>query len=453
MIQRSSFSRFAGQSAPGTDVSARERAGVPPATHAELLEALWGADAPSLPSADHVLVVGGPGGTAFDAEELRCLAGLYAGVVGQCHLVVDRGSSASGDEEPVLEGLIFALEQAAGQSTLIVVEAHSVLYRDGLTLTLDEGVDTLIGPFFDAIASTRVGVPVQLFLGCCKGQLALAEAHRLPKGSVVVVLSPGDDDVKSRDFDALSTGFGSRCDNAFGLLQIYCVSLKSRTPPAVCMPDGSVLALEERLGSVCRKSGFTDHEKALIHQQLDGIDGEARVHAALRCIESGEYIPDRHYGMALAIAAVLGGVTVGPSGGVGPRLEPSLHDVLQALEEPIHPEPAPLPSLNLDSPAMRVLLGRPNGTQVLLSTPQDPRQSIGFYNRKKRSNEGAMSLKCPKGTLHLTLDIDPDTQLVHIVAIEGRQKVLEHFCQLGVLQAPAPRLVRTLADPSMAFFD
>jgi len=442
---------------PPTDALVREQVPAPPATHAELVDAVFGPDAPSLPSADHVVVVGGPGGKEFDADELRCLAGLYAGTVAHCHLVADSGPSASGN---ILEGLVWTLEnQAARQSTLIVLEAHSVLHGDGsLTLTFDEGVDTEIGAFFDAIADARGmadahgGVPVQLFLACCKGGLALAEAHRLPPGSVVVVLSPGHEDVRSRDFDALTTGFGDRCDTAFGLLQVYCVALKSRIPPSVRMPDGSVLALDEQLGAIQRRK-ISDPEKALIHQQLDGIDGEARVLNALRFIESGEFIPDSHYGMALAIAAVLGGVTVGASGGIGPLLEPVVHHVLEDVDEPIHDEPAPLPTLNLQSSVVQVLLQRPNGTQVLLSSPHEPQKTVGFYQRKKRSPEGSMSLVSPHGTLQLDLEIDTETEAVRVVKVDGRRRVMAYLCQLGLLNEPAPRVLTTLSDPFLAFFD
>lgn len=257
---------------------------------------------------ERTIVVGGPGGTAFTADDTRSIAKGLATRLENTQAIVSGDKSLVG-QEPVKDGFLLALAKSPVERTLLFVQAHGDYEEGVFCIQLDMGVWLPVAELFQAITECHEG-PVEIFLTSCYGAGALKHAHLLPRGSVLVVLSPAEETTAGAQVDCLSDHLPMLAGvNAFGLLLAYCaVTGGGGIPPAVVADDGQVVLLDDALQ--CRRGRvLSDMEKALLHEQLDGYVGWERVNEVAAQVEGHGFIDARDRGMAMAIAAVLSGVT------------------------------------------------------------------------------------------------------------------------------------------------
>lgn len=254
-----------------------------------------------------------------------------------------------------------------------------------------------------------------------------------------MTLAPRGSSVRGRDVRALRANLHKLpCLSAFGLLLLYCAcGLKSRTPPIVFMPDGTILELAHQL-EMRQGTTISAADRSLIHEQLDHMDGSTRVKRAIEWIEAGQYIPDTDYGMALAVAAVLSGITVAPWAAAERPVVPMVHDVLSGAHRLVDP-----PELNLDNPWVGVMLARPD---VVIGGDRDSKgqwHTQGNYLALESNGHG----------MQVVLASVPGSGVVSVRSVWAScAQAVEHFQRMGVLQAEPPSQARTLFDPAIAFF-
>lgn len=377
----------------------------------------------------HVVVMGGPGKDVFTPGEVRNVAQRLAPLASRCELIVNDGGR-SGAPQPVATGLITSLRASPKEPVLLVVRTHGSLAPDGHFKTeLDEGVELSGTSLLHIIGSLRQA-PVQIFISSCLGWSFLEGVPHLPEGSVVVVLAPEGRSVTSDDVRTLNINLDTlKCLSAFSMLLLYCAcALKTKIPPSVFMPNGAIIDLECQLDSI-RKKRLGEADRALVHQQLDDLVGAGRVNETMALVETLESVGDvseDDYGMALAVAAVLGGIVV-EAAAVTPVPQATLHDVIRGTTEEI--QTMKLPQLNLGHEGVKAMLAE-RGKAVVL------KDGSAIYLSKER--DVMLLLQKSKGkTVTVLLQKLVGCEVLKIQEIQGDAETIAQFQQNGVLQADA----------------
>ena len=377
----------------------------------------------------HVIVVGGPGGTAFTAQDPRCFAEDLSNRVENCQLIVN-DCGLPHTEQPVKQGLLDSLAASANVRTLVYLQAHGEIRGGEHVINLDGDVWVPSRTLFEAIAKSRKA-PVEIFMTCCYGEAALRDAHCLPEGSVVVALSPSDLTTSGGAIENLRDNIQRACGvNAFGLLLTYCgASMMDRVSPSLVMPGGSIRSLERMLDSLQGRT-FSSEDKALFHEQLDGLVGGARLDDVIAKIEAcdprADFIAFVDYGLALAIAAVSSGVRTAKPNEAAVSSEPTERasgqdqTVINVLGAPVaNPWPRP----RVEHPCVADMFARP-GTVVDLS-----HRSKGEWD----SDTNTLYLRVGIERVFLEFTRHPRNGSLMVRSIRGRPEAIAALQEDGVL--------------------
>lgn len=389
----------------------------------------------------HVIVAGGFGRDSFNPCEVQDVAQRLARIATHCELVLNDGDEPSA-EQPVVMGLLTALCASADEPVLLVIQSHGNLAPDGQFITeLDEGICVPGTPLLYNIGTLR-HAPVQIFISSCLGWSFLEGVPHLPEGSVVVVLAPQGRSVASDDIRMMNINLDKlRCLHAFSMLLLYCTNaLKTKTPPSVFMPNGTIIDLECQLALIINQR-LGEADRMLIHQQLDELVGTDRVNYSMALIEtlgSVGAVGENDYGMALAIAAVLSGVVVEPDARTPLVPQPTIHNVIRGTVEAV--QTFELPQLNLKLAGVKAMFSQ-RGKAVVL---QD---GSSIYLSEKRDR---VLLKFKGQIVVLLLQKLVACEVLKVQEIQGDAETIAHFRQNGVLQAVGASPIRGASLSSFA---
>ncbi|MFP8833440.1 hypothetical protein ACLIJR_04125 [Hydrogenophaga sp. XSHU_21] len=417
-MQRSSFDRLTLLSSP--------------AAHHPWLTPVRPSGAPSRvlrqttdPAADvaHVVVAGGPGGTAFTADDTHRLARRLPARVQHLQTCVSGsvlGGVSESTNQPVRQGLLDALGQRPDERALVILMAHTDIQNGQFHVCLD---GTTWTPFDELFADIglRHAAPVELFLVCCAGNEAIAHADRLPAGSVLVGLGDRDTglhhDTIHRLVERLPRLGGI---NASGLLLSYCAQcLDVAHLPAVHLPDGSNVRVESLLERL-RGRAFSVADRELVHEQLGRLVEPHQINASLALIESGGIIFANDLGLAAAVALVLGGVTT-----------------LNAEETADPDDPVPPGHVRLGP--TQVELDPATDACKRMFTKRDRTIEIApFVQRFWSRTENTCILQASGHSVELRYSGEPGSAGFRVEAVQGSRPAIDHLVKSGILKVRAP---------------
>lgn len=380
---------------------------------------------------------------------MREVALQLAPMSDRCELIAH--ADGSGGAVPFIAGLLASLKRSGGTPVLLIMRAHGLMMEwrgldpisrmqasvpdgGGFVLKIDENTLSSGTRLFQTIGMVRKA-PVHIFMTSCFGRPVLEASRHLPEGSVVVVLASEGQAVLSADVDALYAKVGQlKCLSAYGLLLLHCAcAMTQRISPSVYLPNGVIIDLETQLDAV-QGHAVSASARFSIHQQLDDLMGADEVNASIALIESCDPISDEAYGKALAVAAVLSGLTVDP-GAVAPRnAQATVHNVLSGTEEFVDP-----PALNMDHEHVKSMLAR-RGQVIIL-----PDRSALVYGK----TIDCALLKFEGETIKVVLAVDRSAGMLKVKTVEGPLKAIAHFQRIGVLRHSSDFAVQ--AAPGQAF--
>lgn len=252
----------------------------------------------------HVMVVAGPGGTAFKVEDVGKINASIAQHGSSGLAYYHNGSSSL---QTVQNDVVTALEEMKNSKDKITlyVYAHSIMKNEEHCINLD-GEYKPTKTFFMEIAA-KTNKPVDIFFTGCHGGGAIRDAHYLPGGSTLAVLSPEKQTTVGSDVFALNEALHSTSDmSAKSILLLHCTIMKTRIPNAI-WHDGKTYELELHMKEMLGNH-FSEEEYSQIHAQLDKLSGQQRIDEVMEKMKNARHefdIPAKDYGMALAIAGAL----------------------------------------------------------------------------------------------------------------------------------------------------
>lgn len=261
---------------------------------------------PSSPNSlgQYVVVAAGPGGTAFSIDSVRT---VNANIAKQGTSGASRYHHASSIPMTVIDDAINALSEKAksDDKLTLFVMAHGEIRDDKFFMNLD-GEYKPSTEFFSKIGA-KINKPVNVFLTCCHGEGALSDAHCLPNGSTLAILSLKDSPSLGGDINLLYGSLNKASDmSAKSILLLHCTLMQNRIPNAIYI-DGKTYQLEKSMKSRLGRP-FTETEHNRIHQVLDKISTPQRINEVMRKMETAKTewsILAVDYGMSLAIAGSL----------------------------------------------------------------------------------------------------------------------------------------------------
>lgn len=368
--------------------------------------------------AHHVIVVGGPGGRTFSADDTHRMARRLPARVQHLTTCVS-GSVPSDSAEPVRQGLLDRLAERPDDRALVIVMAHGDFENHRYCISLDGSTWTPCEELFKDIRSCHPG-PVELFLTCCHGSEAIEFADRLPAGSVLVALGRRGAELHQEAFHRLTDHLPALAGiNAFSLFLTYCTQcLGGRFFPSVHLPDGTDLHLEAALERLSGKR-IEPEERHLLHAQLDRFVDPHRIDASIALIESGATIFFADLGLTLAIAGVLGGIASLATGDAGAWSDRELAGHVRA-------EPA---QVGLDVPAgIRRKMFAERGRSTRLSV------SIDSYWCFARNTVLASTWM---GSVEMHYSGEPGSADFRLVSVEGSPDAIDQLVKEGILLDPA----------------
>jgi hypothetical protein len=261
---------------------------------------------PSSPNSlgQYVVVAAGPGGTAFSIDSVRT---VNANIAKQGTSGASRYHHASSVPMTVIDDAINALSEKAksDDKLTLFVMAHGEIKDDKFFMNLD-GEYKPSTEFFSKIGA-KINKPVNVFLTCCHGEGALSDAHCLPNGSTLAILSLKDSQSLGGDINLLYGSLNKASDmSAKSILLLHCTLMQNRIPNAIYI-DGKTYQLEKSMKSRLGRP-FTETEHNRIHQVLDKISTPQRINEVMKKMETAKTewsIFAVDYGMSLAIAGSL----------------------------------------------------------------------------------------------------------------------------------------------------
>ncbi len=261
--------------------------------------------------ASTVLFIAGPGGTAFDKNDVERSAENFRKAGARVVTVGDGARDVSlteiGDAAKKIEGDALVFLYAHGN---VRSNQHEVTLTTPPPPTLNKP-HTPTKDVFSTLTTAMEGRKFDIFTVACHGGGAQGIAnHMLPKGTVFVDLAPGAMEVAGSDATRFldTIPHNKQLTNRFSgenLLNDYLMTdLKNRITPSLTVAGEGTYNLETILGNRLGKK-FSDAEKAKAHAALDAGFGKAKVDETIHKIEnegrnSPIYAVD--YGPALAVA-------------------------------------------------------------------------------------------------------------------------------------------------------
>jgi len=260
----------------------------------------------------NVLILAGPGGTAFGQEEVTQLGdNLQAKGKGD---VASLGDGAASVTLQDLRAELRQLKEKGGPVT-IFVEAHGKVDGEHC-IELGDGTRVPTREFFQAVKE-ELGeeAPISIFMTSRHGGEAMEDAVKeLPKNAVFVALAPGDA-LAHADVNRLSAALaeipsdldGDNWTESDELLLLYLTkALKTRIGPELAVGGQGHRVLDSDLQGRIGQP-FSAEEKERIHEKLDGLLGRTATKGIIHSSETAQSqweIPAIHYGAALAAVLV-----------------------------------------------------------------------------------------------------------------------------------------------------
>jgi hypothetical protein len=249
-----------------------------------------------------VVLLSGPGGLAFGAEDV---SSLQAGLALQTPAV----TLGDGQRDVRMAELFDAVTSSAneGRRPVIFIHAHGKM-DNGHLVRLGRGDSQRTDELFRTVAEATAGAPVDIFLTSCHGGGAILDGLKtLPHGSTLTTLSSAEDPVFVQDIVRLTTALNSlpvNLEKPNELAILYLVKgLGNRVSPSLAFPGFGAInldsTLEQRLGKT-----FTRDEAARAHERLDPLMGHAETSDFIERIQTAATIWDfkwSDYGPALAV--------------------------------------------------------------------------------------------------------------------------------------------------------
>ncbi len=262
-----------------------------------------------------VILVAGPGGTAFKTEDIEKIKNAVGGQDGVAS-VVCLGNAR--DEVSLLEFKNVLHESAClGLPITLVVEAHGENKEGSLKIEIAKDKWLPIAELFGIISET-VGsqVPVSIIMTSCHGAAGLSDIDKLPPGCALVPLSPASESTAGADVErfheVLSTVSAdldkNRGVDAVEFLFLYLTkALENRIPPTIGVQgQGSIDLAEDLREKAGRK--ILPEQQAKAHARLDSLVGAEEVNRIIELIEGAKSEWDilaLDYGKALAVMLAL----------------------------------------------------------------------------------------------------------------------------------------------------
>jgi hypothetical protein len=233
--------------------------------------------------ANKVVIIAGPGGTAFNNKQVQSLATAMRNVGADVSVI--------GDGETILRNvdIMLSLDKLAELSdkpiTLFIM-AHGTVNGDKHFLVFDESDEITSADFFKTVSGSFVDRTIDVFMTSCHGGAAIPDVNLLPKGSSLVTLSSGSETVSVYDPERLIPNIAAGDFSARQLLNLYLgKALETRSLPSIAVSGKGVRDLYEELKTRLGKS-FSHKEKNSIHTALDTIIGLERVDHILNKIST-----------------------------------------------------------------------------------------------------------------------------------------------------------------------
>lgn len=257
----------------------------------------------------NVVIIAGPGGgTAFGSPQIHSLNQAFV-TSGANVFVVGDGECNIGMDD--IQAAVVAAAQKGGDVTVFIM-AHGNVRSNGHVINIARNCEITSEALFQTL-SRIVNRKLDVFMTCCHGGASIPVVNALPRGSVLVTLSPGNESVSGFDvknlIDALSTDLVSNPSfTAENFLNIYLgKSLKNRRAPNRAVSGEGVHALIKKLRS-CIGKEYSALDRGRVHQKLDTVIGMSEVDRLLNLMGAGKdewAINAIEFGPCLAISDIL----------------------------------------------------------------------------------------------------------------------------------------------------
>jgi len=251
----------------------------------------------------NILLIAGPGGTAFNKSDVEKMESSFTQAGGNVTVLGNGERPVSSDE---LSEALKQLSSSNGHTTVFIM-AHGDVKRGKHVINIDGNYGLTAPDLFDEVKRSFGERPVDIFMTGCRGGAAIPEIERLPKGSNVVALAPGNEPVVGYDVDRFIQDLQSANLDASGLLDHYLgKSLENRIAPVLATSGVGVYDLPRAFIAHVGKP-FSLEEREAAHRRLDPVIGQQEVDRIVDKIAGAKTeweIPALDFGRALAVTHV-----------------------------------------------------------------------------------------------------------------------------------------------------
>jgi hypothetical protein len=234
---------------------------------------------------NQVIIIAGPGGTAFNNTHIERLAAAMRCAGAEVSVIGD------GDTTLRNVAIMQSLDNAAilsNEPVTLFIMAHGTLDGDTHSLVFDESDEISSADFFNVASGSFVDRTIDIFMTSCHGGAAILHVDNLPAGSSLVTLSSGSETVSGYDPERLIPNITAGDFSARHLLDLYLgKALETRSQPSIAVSGQGMRDLYQELETRLGKD-FSATEKDSIHTALDTVIGLERVDSIMKKISTAK---------------------------------------------------------------------------------------------------------------------------------------------------------------------
>lgn len=250
----------------------------------------------------NVVVLAGPGETAFDESDIRKTVDALKKNRANVILVGD------GKRPIAMDEISSALDQARknGLPTTILADMHGDVQGGKHVLSSDGSYSLTSERLFQSVSKSFGNRPVDVFMTSCYGGQAADVSGALPHGSNLATLAPGSAEVQGHDITNFVNRLGDSSHHdlsARGMLNLYLShGMENRISPSMAVAGAGNHDLRGALLAHLGKP-FSKGEKEAIYKQLGPYMPREQIDTTLKKISSAKSEWDlsaKEYGPSLA---------------------------------------------------------------------------------------------------------------------------------------------------------